>query len=121
MIRKVVLAAVLLATVTASVAAGYKVTVHVTNKLSSRMVLIVHCKSGDDDLGARALEPDADFGFSFGPSFWGGTFFWCNVAFQDKRLSFVAYDQNLHHGWVVDFDVEDGGVYRHNRLVRGWK
>ncbi|CAL1399833.1 unnamed protein product [Linum trigynum] len=37
------------------------VTVHVTNKLSSRMALMVHCRCGYVDLGARAVEADSNY------------------------------------------------------------
>ncbi|CAN1805345.1 hypothetical protein LINPERHAP1_LOCUS24234 [Linum perenne] len=72
--------------------------------------LIVHCKSRDDDLGAQVVDVGSEYNWrftGFGGS--GSTLFWCNVAVQDKRAHFVAFDGQgycpLH--WVVN----DTGVY----------
>ncbi|CAI0429609.1 unnamed protein product [Linum tenue] len=68
------------------------------------MALILHCKSGDDDLRGRAVEANATYEFTFGMTL--DTLFWCKAAFRDRRLSFVAFGQvNVKH-----FDVSDGGV-----------
>ncbi|CAI0394851.1 unnamed protein product [Linum tenue] len=100
--------------------------VRITNRLSSK-ILIVHCASKDDDLGAHAVAIGATFEWSFEPKpVWGGTLFWCHLATEDKRLSFVAYEQgklNRYSYWVV----HDDGVYGEQvaitteLLVRPWR
>ncbi|CAI0394868.1 unnamed protein product, partial [Linum tenue] len=55
--------------------------------------VIVHCASKDSDLGGHLLDFNASEGWNFEPNYFGGTLFWCNDAFQDGRLSLVAYNQ----------------------------
>ncbi|CAI0394850.1 unnamed protein product [Linum tenue] len=103
-----------------------KPTVQVINQLSSK-VLIVHCASKDDDLGAHAVEINVAFQWSFNTIQVGGaTLFWCNVAVEDKRLSFVAYDQGLKNSfnypyWLVRDDGRYGQVGTFQLFVRAWK
>ncbi|CAL1414927.1 unnamed protein product [Linum trigynum] len=83
-------------------------TVHVTNKLQDR-ILIVHCQSKNDDLNAHAVPVGESFQWSFELNAFGGTFFWCKLAVQDKRLIFTAFD---HYGrYTVYWYVHDDGVY----------
>ncbi|CAI0427453.1 unnamed protein product [Linum tenue] len=107
-VHKALLAAFVLAA--AAMADRYFASVDITNKLSRGIVLIVHCKSGDDDLGPRALEANATFGMTFHQNFFGGTLFWCDLAVEDKRLSFTAFDESDHETYVKAFEVSDGGV-----------
>ncbi|CAN1805393.1 Self-incompatibility protein S1 [Linum perenne] len=101
------------------------ITVHVTNCLSSNLTLIVHCHSKDDDLKARGIPPGLETSWSFVPNFiFHVTLFWCNLAVQDKRLSFVAYQQgrddepdSIHVYWVV----KDDGVHKlYNEIGTGF-
>ncbi|CAI0394881.1 unnamed protein product [Linum tenue] len=128
MIHKALLAAVLLAAGYYDTAEGWeKVTIQVTNKLSSGRMLIVHCKSKDDDLGGRAIAAGANTSLIFGQNVFRGTLFWCSAAQEDKRLSFVAFEQNDRSKYVRVFDVSDDGVdgvdvLGGNRLhICGWK
>ncbi|CAI0394813.1 unnamed protein product [Linum tenue] len=66
-----------------------QVSVYITNLLTKK-ILIVHCRSKDDDLGAHALAVGSNIHWSFGPSFVGRTLFWCKLVVQDRRISFVA-------------------------------
>ncbi|CAI0427449.1 unnamed protein product [Linum tenue] len=86
-----------------------ELTVHVTNKLSSKM-LIVHCRSGDDDLGAHCVEIGAEFRWSFKSNAMATTLFWCSLAVEDKRLSFVAYGDEVPY-FFEHWSVYDGGLY----------
>ncbi|CAI0396980.1 unnamed protein product [Linum tenue] len=109
--RKLLLLAAVAMAAMATAAGSYDVTIRVTNKLSSGMALILHCRSADDDLGGRALDANATYGFSFGQNLVGGaTYFWCNAAFRDRRLSFAAFDEADHVTFVKGFDVSDDGV-----------
>ncbi|CAI0394829.1 unnamed protein product [Linum tenue] len=83
-------------------------TVYITNHLSQK-ILIVHCRSKDDDLGAHAVAVGATIHWSFGQSLFGETLFWCKLAVQDKRISFVAYEQGIDI--MGDWFVRDDGVH----------
>ncbi|CAI0391484.1 unnamed protein product [Linum tenue] len=74
-------------------------------------MLIVHCGSGDDDLRAHAVEIDEDFDWSFEPNGFGTTLFWCNLAVEGRRLSFVAYDQGSDAAKVHYWVAYDDGLY----------
>ncbi|CAN1143003.1 hypothetical protein LINPERPRIM_LOCUS26309 [Linum perenne] len=83
-----------------------KDTMHIINELTS-LDLIVHCRSKDDDLGAKVVHVKSEFNWSF--TGYGTTLFRCNVAVQDKRTHFVAFDGRGYcpFHWVVD----DNGVH----------
>ncbi|CAI0394811.1 unnamed protein product [Linum tenue] len=82
--------------------------VNITNQLSEK-ILIVHCQSKDTDLGAHALAVGASFHWSFGTNFFGGTLFWCKLAVENRRISFVAYKEyyDVFGRWLVC----DDGLY----------
>ncbi|CAN1779586.1 Self-incompatibility protein S1 [Linum perenne] len=68
---------------------GYSV--HVINQLPNNHILIVHCKSKDDDLKARLIPVGSEMSWSFTPDIRDITLFWFDLAVQDKRLTFVAF------------------------------
>ncbi|CAI0394867.1 unnamed protein product [Linum tenue] len=127
LIRKALLAAaaVVLATVLPQDYAAdhddrYAVTIHVTNKLSSRMALIVHCRSRYVDLAARFVVADSSCNWKFNRNdAYPGTDFKCRLAFQDKRLDFLAI--TVHKG-VAEYvyDVFDDGVYGADGRISEW-
>ncbi|CAL1358814.1 unnamed protein product [Linum trigynum] len=91
--------------------------IQVINKLSSK-VLIVHCQSKDDDMGAHAISFNESISWQFELDIIGGTLFWCNLAIEDRRLSFVAYDADRHGNFYISvWDVCDDGLF--GRYVSG--
>ncbi|CAN1190431.1 S-protein homolog 2 [Linum perenne] len=84
--------------------------VSIKNQLSNG-ALIVHCHSGDDDLGAHLVSVGSDWSWSFSDEMFGNTLYWCHLAVHDRRIRFNAYkDEGKFRGtthWVVD----DGGVH----------
>ncbi|CAI0394839.1 unnamed protein product [Linum tenue] len=108
--NKALLAAVALATTMIIMMARPSVqeSVYITNHLTKR-VLIVHCRSTDTDLGAHAVAVGASFHWNFRENIFGGTFFWCKLAVEDKRIYFLAYDEYVETfgTWFVC----DDGVY----------
>ncbi|CAI0394845.1 unnamed protein product [Linum tenue] len=109
--NKALLSAVALATIILMVMArpSVQASVYITNQLTKK-VLIVHCRSKDGDLGAHAVANGSTIHWSFGPNLFGGTLFWCKLAVQNKRISFVAYDDD-NVNTVSDWIVLDDGVY----------
>ncbi|CAI0394821.1 unnamed protein product [Linum tenue] len=90
-------------------------TVYITNHLTKK-ILIVHCRSKDDDLGVHAVAVGATIHWSFGQNLFGGTLFWCKLAVEDKRIIFVAYDQGVDDV-KGDWYVRDEGVYGIHNLT----
>ncbi|CAN1805348.1 hypothetical protein LINPERHAP1_LOCUS24234 [Linum perenne] len=82
-----------------------KQTMHIINDFGFE--LIVHCKSRDDDLGAQVVDVGSEYNWRF--TGFGVTFFQCDVAVQDKRAHFVAFDG---HGYcALHWVVNDDGIY----------
>ena len=67
------------------------VTVNITNALTHKDQLTVHCKSGDDDLGVHQLSHLASYAFNFRPNFWGTTLFYCNFQWTGFSHYFDIY------------------------------
>ncbi|CAL1358795.1 unnamed protein product [Linum trigynum] len=84
--------------------------VYVANNVTDGKAVIVHCQSGDDDLGGFAVAVGYRIHWQFSPNLFGGTLFWCKLAFEDRRASFVAYDQRTSPE-TVKWTVNDDGVY----------
>uniref|UniRef100_A0A7N0UH93 S-protein homolog n=1 Tax=Kalanchoe fedtschenkoi TaxID=63787 RepID=A0A7N0UH93_KALFE len=51
----------------------------------------VHCKSKDDDMGEHILWNGMHTTFSFKPSVFNKTFFWCDVFWNDRWVVFDVY------------------------------
>ncbi|KAI3470483.1 hypothetical protein Pfo_027146 [Paulownia fortunei] len=72
--------------------------VHVVNNLPSKSSpLLLHCASGDDDLGYHTLTTNQDFHFDFcvKPS---ATLFFCRLTWNQKTIRFDAFNAN----WAYD-------------------
>ncbi|CAL1358793.1 unnamed protein product [Linum trigynum] len=82
--------------------------IHVTNRLSNE-ILIAHCHSKDDDLGAHAIPIGEQISWEFGVTV--GTYFWCDLAIKGKRLTFDSYDWFDTSKYSQNWDVRDEGVY----------
>ncbi|KAL2330048.1 hypothetical protein Fmac_017629 [Flemingia macrophylla] len=71
-----------------------KTHVKITNTLEGGLDLTVHCKSKDDDIGVQYLHPNASFGFSFKPNFFGTTQFYCSFQWKNAFHWFDIYIEN---------------------------
>ena len=64
--------------------------VRIVNNLDNS-VLFYHCKSRDDDLGLRKLQPGENWQFSFHINFFGTTLFFCNFSYTNSsKIKFHA-------------------------------
>ncbi|CAN0890224.1 S-protein homolog 2 [Linum grandiflorum] len=84
--------------------------VTITNELS--LMLIVHCGSKQDDLKAHAVHVATGYSWSFTPTCFFKTLYWCNLAVQDKRLHFDAYSGFKHYESSTVWVVKDDGVHQ---------
>lgn len=71
-----------------------KTNVKIINGLGNGIDVNVHCKSGDDDLGAHVLGSNQTFEFSFGTSIFGNTLFFCNFVWRGENKWFDIYKQS---------------------------
>ena len=69
-----------------------KAHVRLTNVLSLKSSLTIHCQSEDDDLGVHVLPYNGSFEWSFHPNFViMSTLFFCKIQWQGKLTSFDSY------------------------------
>ncbi|CAI0395935.1 unnamed protein product [Linum tenue] len=85
-------------------------TVYVQNELSGKKV-IVRCQSKDDSIGSHVVDVGSDLRWGFGGT--DSTVFWCNVAVEDRRLSFEAFRGTDDYICCRDITwvVRDDGVH----------
>ncbi|GFP82861.1 hypothetical protein PHJA_000429200 [Phtheirospermum japonicum] len=76
--------------------------------------LLVHCASGDDDLGHHTLTFHQDYSFSF-CNIPFTTLFFCNLRWGAKGKSFDAYNARWHgdrcHGDTCKWAAHPDGLY----------
>ncbi|KAI3448062.1 hypothetical protein Pfo_004727 [Paulownia fortunei] len=89
-------------------------TVYVVNQLPSNSPpLLLHCASGDDDLGNHTLTVGQNFNFDFCINF--KTLFFCHLWWNGKTLSFDVYNSFWHTKscpkGVCDWVVKSDGIY----------
>ncbi|KAF8015041.1 hypothetical protein BT93_H0742 [Corymbia citriodora subsp. variegata] len=83
----------------------FPVHVLITNKLPGGVMLRVHCKSKDDDLGFRNIAPNQSWGFKFKPNGFT-TLFFCSMQWPGHFHYFNVYnDQTFLNGesgqWMI--------------------
>ncbi|CAN1169758.1 S-protein homolog 1 [Linum perenne] len=96
--------------------------IHMVNELTGGKVMLVHCKSKNDDLGIHSVPAGSEYEWRFRPSVLGNTLFWCHVATGNKQIVYDAFYQDPklwqrlhmdHSYWVA----KDSGIY----LRQFWK
>ncbi|KAG7616196.1 Plant self-incompatibility S1 [Arabidopsis thaliana x Arabidopsis arenosa] len=83
---------------TNSVFPSSKRTVEINNDLGNQLTLLYHCKSKDDDLGNRSLQPGESWSFSFGRQFFGRTLYFCSFSWPNESHSFDIYKDHRDSG-----------------------
>ncbi|PPS14572.1 hypothetical protein GOBAR_AA06033 [Gossypium barbadense] len=71
--------------------------VHTVNDLSEGKILLVHCKSKDNDLGIHNLTVGVEFSWKFKLQIFGGTLFWCYMAYDNFHAAFNIFWVNEVH------------------------
>lgn len=78
--------------------------VRVTNQLANGVVLTIHCKSADNDLGVHVLSYGQFIGWHFRKNIWGTTRFYCYLFSKRGNNSFDVFRQGMcsrHCPWFV--------------------
>lgn len=80
-----------------SIGISSKYAVYIINNLpNDTEPLIVHCKSGDDDLGQRVLHKNEEFSFSFRRKVLiGSTLYFCHFWWDKKDKSFDVFNNHI--------------------------
>ncbi|KAF8394186.1 hypothetical protein HHK36_020393 [Tetracentron sinense] len=66
--------------------------VYVGNDLGEGLILNLHCKSKDDDLGNHQLSYRQNYTWGFKSTFFGSTLFWCNFQWGNVRDSHEVFN-----------------------------
>ncbi|CAB4261984.1 unnamed protein product [Prunus armeniaca] len=88
--------------------------VKIINGLEPAADVSVHCKSKDDDLGARQLQNNASFQFQFRPNFWGSTQFYCSFVWPKQIQWFDIFKHNRDDCKFCTWIVKTGGPCMYN-------
>ena len=98
--------------------------VWIVNHLNNK-ALTYHCKSADDDLGLRTLQPNGEWEFSFKPALFKTTYLYCYFFFffyENFSASFNVYieDSSLEFKCGGDhclWTVQEDGFYLYNTYL----
>ncbi|CAI0559517.1 unnamed protein product [Linum tenue] len=93
-----------------------KKTVTITNRLPSKALLRVHCRSKNDDLGIRYLRYDESFHFKFRTDIFFRTLFYCSFEWpgSGRKHWYDIYNDWLDHCKHCKFVVKNYGVCKYN-------
>ena len=72
--------------------------VRIINNLNNKL-LNYHCKSGDNDLGIRTLQPKGEWEFSFRLHWIASTLFYCYFWYDNFYAAFDVYSAYLAKVW----------------------
>ncbi|KAL8051772.1 hypothetical protein ABFX02_06G170500 [Erythranthe guttata] len=94
---------------------NYKYTVYVVNNLPSNSApLLLHCASGNDDLGDHVLSTNQDFHFDFCENPFS-TLFFCRFRWNGKNTAFDVFDASWKKNRctydVCYYSVQSDGFY----------
>ncbi|KAI9100896.1 hypothetical protein K1719_024020 [Acacia pycnantha] len=98
---------------------------HVTikNDLGQDILLTIHCKSKDDDLGSHNLSLHNTFQWDFKTNFFTrNTLFYCYVYFGKVEGTFNAYDAARDDDRCTDckWSIKTDGAYWYNPVSGHW-
>ena len=109
--------------------------IHIVNGLSKGQMLLVHCKSKDNDLGEHNLTAASEFNWSFRVNLWDSTLFWCFLRKPNgQHKSFEAFWVEKESIWLYyrclesncTWTAKDDGIYLANNpdktqlLIHKW-
>lgn len=125
----ILLAALLLVAASVPMAWASKADVNIFNDVGETIVL--HCKSGDTDLGEHHVAAGGKYGWGFSPNYLRNTLYWCSFGWRNQAPVFAVWtDEGVlqqrsrpctHCEWRVRAD----GFYRNDAgkppvRVHGW-
>ncbi|KAF8012359.1 hypothetical protein BT93_I0492 [Corymbia citriodora subsp. variegata] len=96
--------------------------VQIVNNLPGGLLLTIHCKSKDDDLGIHEISSGNQWGFPFKPNIWGTTLFFCSFQWPGSFYHFDVYDDGRDHGrcsYCV-WNIKPTGPCLYNKLCEAW-
>ncbi|XP_027343144.1 S-protein homolog 2-like [Abrus precatorius] len=98
--------------------------VRVVNELGNGVVLNVHCRSKDDDLGVHDLQNGSYQEWSFQNNISGTTLFWCSLNWNNQQHSIEAYstkndDEDCE--WKCWRVIKPDGAYFYIETYNRWE
>ncbi|XP_027188110.1 S-protein homolog 5-like [Cicer arietinum] len=103
---------------------GGRSSVLITNDLPAPSKLIVHCKSGDDDLGIQNLPTGGQKYWTFRPNIFGTTLFYCYFNWDNMVMSVEVFNDKHDGGECTGHclrSVRKDGIYFLNAKDGLWE
>ncbi|QHO08621.1 hypothetical protein HN51_067204 [Arachis hypogaea] len=116
--------------ITPKIHVGITQKIHVTiqNYLEGHQDLTIHCKSKNDDLGAKLVKYMDTYEFNFSLKLFGGTLFFCSFQWPGVCHRVDIYDQDRDQGNCKQciYKIHENGPFRYapnnNTYIRfPWK
>lgn len=99
-----------------------KTTVAIVNSLPGAPLLTVHCQSKDDDLGFHQIHGGFMWEFSFKPSFFDTTLFFCSFRWPGASHHFDIYveERDVERCGFCIWNVKPDGPCFRNSECEKW-
>ena len=96
------------------------------NQVRHGILMKVHCKSGDSDMGWHVRKYGGNYGFDFKDHILDKTLYWCNVWSGpnfSRNASFVAYEgkQYKNRSNWIRWSIRGDGIYESIDGATPWK
>ncbi|XP_027343143.1 S-protein homolog 5-like [Abrus precatorius] len=111
-------------TLTLAVPVDARKHVRVINELGNEILLYVHCKSGDDDLGLHILEYEQYQEWSFKNNLSGTTLFWCSLRWNDEQQNIEVYNYRKDNKYCSSKcwrSIKKDGAYFYIETLDHWE
>ncbi|AET04850.2 leguminosin group486 secreted peptide [Medicago truncatula] len=98
-------------------------TVHVENDLKVDTVLILHCRSTNNDVGEKTLHSGQTVEWSFQTNPGGTTLYSCDIKWNNEQHKFVIYDSKKDEAMCTSKcmrEISPDGVYFFNEFKNTW-
>lgn len=99
------------------------VRVVIINDLQNNNDLILHCKSGDDDLDEHVLPHGNEYSFRFNKSIFGTTQFFCGFNWKGGSKWFDIYIQKRDSCTRCEWKIRESGpclIHPHKEICYPW-
>ncbi|KAL2342384.1 hypothetical protein Fmac_003669 [Flemingia macrophylla] len=100
-----------------------KKTVRVKNDLKNGIVIYLHCRSKNDDLGQHSLVVGEQQEWSFKDNIFDSTLFWCTLDAGNWQFKFEIYSAKRDTKCTTECDrsIRSDGAYFWNQLDKVWE
>ncbi|KAL2342385.1 hypothetical protein Fmac_003670 [Flemingia macrophylla] len=98
-------------------------TVRVKNDLNNGIIIYLHCRSKDDDLGQHSLLVGEQQAWSFQENIFATTLFWCTLVAENWTFKFDVFSAKKDSNCIDECNrsIRSDGAYFWNQLDKVWE